>query len=52
MVELQVQHARIKAEMLQVLTPDQRTKFANFQAKKQSRMQEHMQEHMGPPPED
>jgi Spy/CpxP family protein refolding chaperone len=51
MIELQVQHARIKAEMLQVLTPDQRTKFANFEAKKQARMQEHMQ-HMGPPPED
>jgi periplasmic protein CpxP/Spy len=52
MVELQVQHARIKAEMLQVLTPDQKTKFANFQAKKQARMQEHMQQHMGAPPED
>jgi Spy/CpxP family protein refolding chaperone len=52
MVELQVQHARIKAEMLQVLTPDQRTKFANFQAKKQARMQEHMHQHMAPLPED
>jgi protein CpxP len=48
MIELQVQHARIKSEMMQVLTPDQKTKFANFQAKKQARMLEHM----GPPPED
>jgi periplasmic protein CpxP/Spy len=52
MIELQVQHARIKSEMIQVLTPEQKTKFANFQAKKAARMQEHIQEHMGPPPED
>jgi periplasmic protein CpxP/Spy len=52
MIELQVQHARIKAEMVQVLTPDQKTKFANFQAKKQARMQEHMHGHMGASPED
>jgi protein CpxP len=48
MIELQVQHARIKSEMIQVLTPDQKTKFANFEAKKAA----HMHEHMGPPPED
>jgi protein CpxP len=52
MIELQVQHARIKSEMVQVLTPDQKTKFANFQAKKQAHMHERMQEHMGAPPED
>jgi protein CpxP len=48
MIELQVQHARIKSEMMQVLTPDQKTKFVNFQAKKAA----HMHEHMGPPPEE
>jgi Spy/CpxP family protein refolding chaperone len=48
MIELQVQHARIKSEMMQVLTTEQKTKFANFQAKKAARMHEHM----GAPPED
>jgi periplasmic protein CpxP/Spy len=48
MIEIQVQHARIKSEMVQVLTPDQKTKFANFEAKKGA----HMHERMGPPPED
>ena|ERR1700739_185128 len=43
MVELAVQHARIKSEMLQVLTPDQKTKFAQFQAKREQRMQQRMQ---------
>jgi Spy/CpxP family protein refolding chaperone len=43
MIELAVQHARIKAEMLQVLTPDQKTKFTQFQAKREQRMQQHMQ---------
>ena len=43
MIELAVQHARIKSEMLQVLTPDQKTKFAQFQAKREQRMQQHMQ---------
>ena len=50
MVELAVQHARIKSEMLQVLTPDQKTKFAQFQAKREQRMQQHMQ-HMQQAPE-
>src|SRR5260370_34047397 len=48
MIELQVQHARIKSEMIQVLTPEQKTKFANFEAKKAA----HMHGHMGPPPQD
>ena len=53
MVELAVQHARIKSEMLQVLTPDQRTKFAQLQAKHEQRMHDHMKG-MGsePAPED
>jgi protein CpxP len=50
MVELAVQHARIKSEMLQVLTPDQKTKFTEFQAKREQRMQQHMQ-HLQAAPE-
>ena len=52
-VELTVQHARIMSEMVQVLTPDQKTKLASLMAKHQQRMQERMQ-HMAPPdaPED
>jgi periplasmic protein CpxP/Spy len=50
MIELAVQHARIKSEMIQVLTPEQKTKFAQFQAKREQRMQEHMQ-HMQQTPE-
>lgn len=47
-IELQVQHARIKSEMMQVLTADQKTKFAQFEAKRES----HMKDHMAPPPAD
>jgi protein CpxP len=50
MIELAVQHARIKSEMLQVLTPDQKTKFAQLQAKHEQRMQNHMR-HMKSAPE-
>ncbi len=45
MAELAVQHARIKAEMIQVLTPDQKTKLTQLEAKRAARMQPHM----GPP---
>lgn len=45
MIELQVQHARIKSEMMQVLTADQKTKLAEFEAKRDARMSKHM-----PPP--
>ncbi len=41
-IELQVQHARIKSEMMQVLTADQKAKFAAFEAKHESRMKNHM----------
>jgi protein CpxP len=51
MIELAVQHARVKSEMMQVLTPDQKTKFAQLQAKHEQRMKRHM-EHMGGPPSD
>jgi protein CpxP len=47
MIEMAVQHARIKSEMMQVLTPDQKTKFAQLQAKHQQRMG-----HMDGPPSD
>jgi len=47
MVEVEVQHARIKSEMVQVLTADQKAKLAEFEAKHQEHMQEHMKEHMG-----
>ena len=53
-VEMAVQHARVKSEMMQVLTPEQRTKFAELQAKHAQRWQKHMQgkESLPPPPED
>ncbi len=46
MIEMEVQHARIKAEMMQILTPEQKTKMAELEAKHESRMHEHM----SPPP--
>ena len=49
-VEMAVQHARVKSEMMQVLTPEQRTKFAQLQAKHAERWQKHMQGKEGPPP--
>jgi Spy/CpxP family protein refolding chaperone len=42
MIEMQVAHARIKSELLQVLTPEQKTKLAEFEAKHEARMQKHM----------
>lgn len=48
LVELQVQHARIKSEMMQVLTADQKTKLAEFEAKKES----HWKNHAEAPPAD
>jgi len=38
MVEAAVQHARIKSEMLQVLTPDQKAKYQKIEAKHASHM--------------
>ena len=46
MIELQVQHARIKAELVQLLTADQKTKLAQIEAKHEA----HMQQHMAPAP--
>lgn len=41
-IELEVQHARVQSEMMQVLTPDQKTKFEQLEAKHESRMHKHM----------
>ncbi len=49
MIELQVQHARIKSEMMQVLTTDQRTKLQQIEASHQGYMKHHMSEE---PPSD
>jgi protein CpxP len=49
MIELQVQHARIKSEMMQVLTADQKTKLQQFEAKREARMKNDMPP---PPPND
>ena len=43
MTELIVQKARIKSEMLQVLNPDQKTKFKEMMDKHEQRMKNHMQ---------
>jgi len=48
MIELQVEHARIKSEIMQILTADQKTKLAQIEANHQA----HMDKHMAPPPED
>jgi Spy/CpxP family protein refolding chaperone len=43
MTELMVQKARIQSELVQVLTPEQKTKLAQLRAKHEARMKEHMQ---------
>jgi len=48
MIELQVEHARVKSEIMQILTADQKTKLAQIEANREA----HMSEHMPPPPED
>ena len=42
--ELIVQRARIESEVMQVLTPDQKTKMAQMMQKHQERFMKHMQE--------
>lgn len=44
MIELMVQKARIKSELMAVLTPDQKDKMAKFEARRQARFQKHMQQ--------
>ena len=43
MAELMVQRARIKSELMQVLTPGQKTKMAAFEARKEARLQRRLQ---------
>ncbi len=47
-IEMEVAHARLKSEMMQILTADQKAKFAEMQAKHEA----HMKDHMAPPPEE
>ena len=46
MIELQVAHARIKSEMMQVLTPDQKTKLQQIEAERKA----NWKQHAAPPP--
>jgi protein CpxP len=48
MVELQVEHSRIKSEVMQILTPEQKTKLAQIEANHAA----HMSQHAPPPPAD
>ena len=52
MIELQVAHARMKSEIMQILTTDQKAKLAQIEANKEARMREHMKSHMPPAPAD
>jgi protein CpxP len=45
MIQLQVEHERIKSEIMQILTPDQKTKLAQIEANHEARMSKH-----APPP--
>jgi len=45
MIELQVEHARIKSEIMQILTADQKAKLVQIEANRAARMDKH-----GPPP--
>jgi len=47
MIELQVAHERIKSEIMQILTPDQKTKLAQLEAAHEANMGKH-----SPPPEE
>ncbi len=48
MIELQVEHARIKSEIMQILTADQKAKLAQLEANRAARMSKHTP----PPPAD
>ncbi len=47
MIQLQVEHERVKSEIMAILTPDQKTKLAQIEANHESRMGKH-----APPPSD
>ena len=48
MIQLQVEHARIKSEIMQILTADQKAKLVQLEANREARMSKHM----APPPAD
>jgi protein CpxP len=48
MIQLQVEHARIKSEIMQILTADQKAKLAQLEANREARMSKHTP----PPPAD
>jgi periplasmic protein CpxP/Spy len=48
MTELMVQKARIKSELMAVLTSDQKDKLAKFEARRQARFQKHFQQNQAP----
>jgi Spy/CpxP family protein refolding chaperone len=50
MTELMVQKARIKSELVALLTPDQKDKMAKFEARRQARFQKHFQQGQPPQP--
>jgi protein CpxP len=41
MIQLQVEHERIKSEIMQILTPDQKAKLAQIEANHAARMSKH-----------
>ena len=41
MIELQVEHSRIKSEIMQILTADQKAKLAQIEANREARMSKH-----------
>ncbi len=47
--QIELEHAKMMSQAYQVLTPDQKTKFAQLQAKHQQRMAEHMQHEQSEP---
>jgi Spy/CpxP family protein refolding chaperone len=51
MAELIVQKARIKSELMQVLTPEQKTKMAAFEARREARFQKHFRQGQAAPNE-
>lgn len=47
--QIELEHARIMSQAYQILTPDQKTKFAQLQAKHQQWMSQHMQHEQSEP---
>jgi Spy/CpxP family protein refolding chaperone len=41
MIQLQVEHERVKSQIIQILTPDQKAKLAQIEANRAARMSQH-----------